>query len=216
MHNQWYAYMRQFTFFLTTERLAGVRWNRPIYSFFWIRVCYLHLTPSFLKQSDDAEAGWRWAGQKVKNLLYLQPAGNKWVTASCWYCVDMLKVVYIMDHEVVPCRMAFFHGHTSWSFFHGQIYENCKMLKFLGPLLGVNKMWIMRSPHAPNNGWGWFLKYMSRKGSFGYLRFYLKKGRKRQNYFNGISLPYSPNLCSMRNSFASLTAKSVGPWQWIS
>jgi hypothetical protein len=29
--------------------------------------------------------------------------------------------VYIMDHEVGPWKISFFHGPTSWSNFHGLI-----------------------------------------------------------------------------------------------
>ena len=32
-----------------------------------------------------------------------------------------LGPVYTMDHEVGPWKMAFYHGLTSWSNFHGPI-----------------------------------------------------------------------------------------------
>jgi hypothetical protein len=56
-----------------------------------------------------------------------------------------------MDHEVGLWKMAFFHGPTWWSNFHGLIEKIHQSTKLLGPSLGVNWMWTKRNDHAPKN-----------------------------------------------------------------
>jgi hypothetical protein len=47
--------------------------------------------------------------------------------------LELLGLVYTMDHEIIPCQRAFFHGHTSMVRF----LKN-EILKPLGLSLGVN------------------------------------------------------------------------------
>ena len=67
-----------------------------------------------------------------------------------------------MDHEVVPCQMTFFHGHTS-------MVNLCNMefLKALGLSLGGNRTWTKRSDHAPKSRSCLCLYYIIQSGSFG-------------------------------------------------
>ena len=53
-----------------------------------------------------------------------------------------------MDHEVGPWKMVFFHGPTIWSNFHGLVSLKNILQSPLGPLVGVNGMWIKRNNHA--------------------------------------------------------------------
>ena len=54
---------------------------------------------------------------------------------------------YIIDREVEPWKMAFFHGPTSMI----QFKQKNQLTKPLGTSLGVNQMWIGRIDHAPKN-----------------------------------------------------------------
>jgi hypothetical protein len=62
---------------------------------------------------------------------------------------DAYGLVYTMDHEVGPWKMAFLHGPTSWSNIHGPISLKIRFTKPWGPSLGVNQMWTGRNDHAP-------------------------------------------------------------------
>ena len=68
-----------------------------------------------------------------------------------------LGPIYTMDHEVGPCKMAFFHGRTS-------LKNN--FINSLGSSLGVNWMWTKGNNHAPKSECAGFFWYMSEKGSF--------------------------------------------------
>ena len=73
-----------------------------------------------------------------------------------------LGAVCTVDHEVVPCQMAFFHGHT----FIVQFLKNV-FLRSLGLSLGVNQTWTKKNDRIPKSRCVDFFKYMSKKGSFG-------------------------------------------------
>ena len=63
-----------------------------------------------------------------------------------------------MDHEVVPCQRAFFHGLIS---------KKKAFFKPFGPWLSINQMWTKRSDHALESGCAnSFLIYVQ-KGHFG-------------------------------------------------
>lgn len=52
--------------------------------------------------------------------------------------------VYIKDHEIAPCWMAFYHGHTSWP-------HSPQFLRFVGSSLCVDWMWTKRNDHSPQS-----------------------------------------------------------------
>jgi hypothetical protein len=47
---------------------------------------------------------------------------------------NYLGLVYIMDHEDGPWKIAFSHGLTQWSNFHGPISQKKTIYKAFGPL----------------------------------------------------------------------------------
>ena len=45
-----------------------------------------------------------------------------------------------MNHKVVPCEMALFHGHTSMVITLKKKEKRNDYLEYLGPSLGVNRV----------------------------------------------------------------------------
>jgi hypothetical protein len=66
--------------------------------------------------------------------------------------MQYLGILYIKDHTVLSCQMAFFHGHTSWSHFMVISFQ-LQVLKPSSSSLGVIGTWTKRSDHAPKSGY---------------------------------------------------------------
>ena len=56
-------------------------------------------------------------------------------------------------------------GFYAWSNFHGLISLKIKFTKFLGPSLGVKRMWVKKIDHAPKSACVDFF-LISKTGSF--------------------------------------------------
>ena len=52
---------------------------------------------------------------------------DKTTFTQTWLHVCALGLVSTIDHEVKPWKMAFFHGPTGWSNFHGLISHNINL-----------------------------------------------------------------------------------------
>ena len=73
----------------------------------------------------------------------------------------IMGVVYIMNHEVIPCQMAFFHGHTSTvRFMKSTFYKAYGPLTRCKPNTGQEKRACTKK---------WMCWYMSKRGKFGNL-----------------------------------------------
>ena len=134
---------------------------------------------------------------------------------------QLLKLIYVMDHEVGPWKMAFFHGPTSIV----QFLKKIKVTKPLGPSLGVNQMWTKRNGHAPKSECAIFLiicpKRVSKFDNFQVWPFSClllsssslpPKKKSFKFYYNNISLPWTLAFSYQSTYFVSPTTKPVGPW----
>ena len=122
----------------------------------------------------------------------------------------------------------FFHGHI----FIIQFLSKIAFLKPLGHSLGVYQMWTKRSDHAPKSGCAiFFLIFVQKRVLWGFFSFFFlmfdpllffspsfilttiifSKNDKIKNHYNGISLPWFPDICNVRASFASLITKPFEP-----
>ena len=73
--------------------------------------------------------------------------------------------VYTMDHEVKPCKRAFFNGPNSRSTSMVRLLKKL-VLRALGPSLSVNRMWTKKNVHDQKVNVLISFLYMPKKGNF--------------------------------------------------
>ena len=86
-------------------------------------------------KGEKGTRSWNWCGPCSREIMGKQT--NNW-NRCIW------EPVYTTDHEVGPWKMAF----VKWFEFMARLHQNL-VLRALGPSLGVNRMWIKKSDHAP-------------------------------------------------------------------
>ena len=68
-----------------------------------------------------------------------------------------------MDHEVGQWEMAFFHGPTRWSNFHGPISKKKSIYKAFGPLTRCKSNVDQEESPCTKKWMCWFFYYMPKE-----------------------------------------------------
>ena len=119
--------------------------------------CRELLLLDFVYNWNDSKTWYRWRRRKLnRSLSAAAYIDDSWPTFKFtyqdWFHIASItsneEPVHTMAHEGGPWKMAFFHGLTWWSNFHGPISLKNQLTKSLGPSVGVNRMWTKRYDHA--------------------------------------------------------------------